>query len=243
MVVNQSKTEAILFNNEKSSTQISIRIGQDMIKTKPSIKALGINIDDKLNWDTHIHSLTQKMKSLTSGMWIIANKLSRDMILRILTAQVFSILYYSCVVWLTPCLSSSNMKKVERLHYTSLRVALKDRKRRLNREKIDALTKRMPPRTWMKYSSTSFFIKIVRDCMPTRLKSQIMSNSYQERRKPGLLFSRDTSSNKNGQKAIQNWIGTFLRDINFNWINTAKKVNDDYLRVHLKKCFNNQLTN
>jgi len=138
----------------------------------------------------------------------------------------------------TPSLSRNNFKRVESMHYTALRVAIKDRKRRVNREKIDHLTKRMPPHFWMKYSATSLFIKIIRDCMPIRLRNQLMTNTYVERRKPGRLFSRDTSSNKNGQKSMQNWIGLFLKQINFDWTNTRNPITDDYLRIHLKKCFN-----
>jgi len=237
MVVNKSKTEAILFSNAKTIPQLAIKIDGDTIKTRQSIKALGVHIDEKLSWDVQIHSLAQRLKGLTSGLWIIANKLSREMILRILTAQVFSILYYGCPVWLTPSLSRHNFKRIERMHYTALRVAIKDRRKRVNREKIDSITKRMPPHSWMKYSSTSTFIKINRDEMPTRLRQNLSKNTFQERRKPGRLYSRDTSTCKNGQKSMKNWIGTFLRQLNFDWINTGRHITDDYLRVHLKKCF------
>jgi len=73
--------------------------------------------------------------------------------------------------------------------------------------------------------------------LKTSSHSLLNKNTFQERRKPGRLYSRDTSTCKNGQKSMKNWIGTFLRQLNFDWINTGRYITDDYLRVHLKKCF------
>jgi len=237
MVVNQAKTEKLIFSPNKSQASLTIRIGNDIIETKQNIKALGVIIDNKLSWDAHVHSLSQRLKGLTSGLWIIAKKLGRELLIRVLTAQVFSILYYSCQVWLTRVLSIKNLKRIERIHYAALRIAMNDRKKRLNRGYIDRSTRRMSPSTWMKYASTSFFIRITRDCMPTRLREKVLKNSYTERRNPQQLFSRDVSSSMNGRKSMCNWIGNFLRQIDFKWFDITPPINDDYLRINLKKAF------
>jgi len=69
------------------------------------------------------------------------------------------------------------MKRIETAHYTALRVAIKDRKSSKDREKIDHLKRGMPPRSWMKFSAASFYIEVIRDCMPTRLKLALTQNS------------------------------------------------------------------
>jgi len=137
-----------------------------------------------------VHSIVQKLKGLTGGLWIISNKMNREMMIRIITAQVFSILYYGCQLWLTPSLSYNNIKKIESVHYAALRVSIKDRKRKTKRDFIDHATRRMAPKLWMKYSATSLYIKIIRDCMPTRLRSSLLMNTYQENRKGTPLPAR-----------------------------------------------------
>jgi len=234
MVVNQSKTELIIFNNDKTPPLRTVRVGNDTISTKTNIKALGVLIDNKLSCYAHVHSVTQRLKGLMAGLWIIASKLDKGMLIRIITAQIFSILYYSCQLWLTPSLSYNNIKRIESAHYTALRVALKDGKRKLSRSCIDDITQRMYPRLWMKFSALSFFIKVTRDCMPTRLKLAITQNAYQEIRKIGQLFSRDTSNCKNGHKAMKNWIGLYLRQINLQWFNLQMAISYHNIRIQLK---------
>jgi len=52
-------------------------------KRKSSVKVLEIYIDGKLSWETH-----RKLKGLTSGIWIMANKLNKEMKIRILSAPI-----------------------------------------------------------------------------------------------------------------------------------------------------------
>jgi len=167
------------------------------------------HINNKLTWDTHVNSVSQGLKGPTARLRIIANKLNKGMMIRIITAQIFSILCSSCQLMLTPSLSYNNMKRIKTAYYMALRVAIKDGKRKINRARIDNLTRWMHPRSWMKFSATSFNIRVTRDCMPIRLKQAIIQICYSETRKQGLLFSKDTSACKNGHKSMKNWIGIF----------------------------------
>jgi len=62
-------------------------------------------------------------------------------------------------------LSCKNIKRIETSHYSRI----KDFKKTISRECITSITKRMPPKTWMKYYATKLAIKIIRDAAPTNL--------------------------------------------------------------------------
>jgi len=239
MVINHSKTELILFTKVKAlrEEKISLKAGNSTINSVDSIRALGVSIDKKLEWTTHINNISKKFSSLMSGLRIIANKLDRCQTLRVVTSQVFSILYYASPVWLTTELSCKNMRRVESMHFSALRLAIKDYKRSINRDNITRQTKRMTPTSWMKYSSASMAIKIIRDQLPNLLHRKIMGNAYQEARKPHQLYTYDSSHNKHGKKGFHNWINTIFKEIKFPWTGLHKPISNDLLRIRLKETF------
>jgi len=62
-------------------------------------------------------------------------------------------------------------------------------------------------------------IQIIWDAAHTTLYQKIMTNSYQERRKPFIIYTYDGSHNKHGKKGFHNWIILPMKQINFPWIN------------------------
>jgi len=84
---------------------IIINVKGSAVETKEVIKALGVQIDKGLTWIPHIASLKKRIMSVIGGVRMIRNKLTKQQTTNVVTAQVFSILYYACVVWLTPTLN------------------------------------------------------------------------------------------------------------------------------------------
>jgi len=123
------------------------------------------------------------------------------------------------------------------MHFTALRLALKDHKRRMNRNNITIRTRRMNPKSWMKYAAASTAIKILRDQLPLSLYGKIMRNAYQEARKPKQIYTYDASHNKHGKKGFHNWINHVLREVKFPWIDLPKPISNDLLRIRLKETF------
>ena len=54
LVLNTKKTNYMVFTNRYINTNIDIKIGDENIKCAPSLKFLGITIDNKLTWHEHI---------------------------------------------------------------------------------------------------------------------------------------------------------------------------------------------
>ena len=59
--LNVSKTKFIIFGNRKLSNQIKIKFADVEIEQVQDTKFLGITIDNKLNWKTHINNLRTKV--------------------------------------------------------------------------------------------------------------------------------------------------------------------------------------
>jgi len=190
-------------------------VGTSNIKSQSTIKALGITIDKDLKRTQHVNDVVKKVTSLSSGLRIATRHLNIQQSLCIITSQIFSIIYYAAPVWLTSELGYNNLKRIEPIHYSTLRIGLKDFKKSQSREKINLDTKRMPPQTWMLFCTASTAMKIIRDEAPSNLHNKIMANAYKVRRKENFIYTYDNSHNKLRKKGFHNWINHILRRIKF----------------------------
>ena len=60
MIVNPEKFQAMLLEKRNENNQSCLKINNQTIKTTNCVKLLGINIDSKLNFDSHISDLCKK---------------------------------------------------------------------------------------------------------------------------------------------------------------------------------------
>ena len=123
MVVNQGKTEAVLFTRRKGENKISFGCGSETIKTGDGMKVLGVHFDANLNWKTHIKNTINKMNRLTSGLKFLQKRLSRNQFLKATTSQFYGLCYYGSSLWLGPHTQVSQIRKLNYLHYRILRIA------------------------------------------------------------------------------------------------------------------------
>jgi len=152
MKVNEDKTEVILFG--KDQPKVLVNVKGTPIESKNQIKALGIIIDKEILWRPHVTTLKKKIMKVVGGVRIVRNKLTEKQTTSIVTAQIFSILYYACSVWLTPSLNKKTLCSVESLHYRALRLIVRDYRQRLSRQVVTERTKRLPPLTWIFFDLT-----------------------------------------------------------------------------------------
>jgi len=233
MKVNEAKTEIIIFGKNMPSSNVSVK-GVN-VATKECIKALGVQIDKDLSWKTHIATLKKRVISVIGGMRMVRNKLTQTQATNVVTAQVFSILYYACAVWLTPSLSSDLKRTVNSLHYRSLRLIIRDYRHKICRTEVTERTKRLPPDKWAKFALASLYMNMYAVNQPRALLQNMSLNTFTQGRKPGFLFSFDHSRSRVGRQSTRNWLGQALNEITAPW--TDRLLTKDTVRIMLKKAF------
>ena len=60
MIVNPDKLQAIVIKKDKNMNEYKLRLGNVEISTKAKVELLGIQIDEKLNFDEHVSYLCKK---------------------------------------------------------------------------------------------------------------------------------------------------------------------------------------
>jgi len=107
----------------------------------------------------------------------------------IVTAQALLILYYDSAAWVTSLIAKVRTKRVESMHYQSVRLIIKDYRQRVYRKIIDMVTKRLPANLWAKYAGRNVVMNLKMLRQPVRLLYEMRKNLYPKKRKEGQLFS------------------------------------------------------
>ena len=77
MVINPDKFQAIILDKKKSNlTNISLTIDNQTIKSVASVELLGINLDDKLNFNLHISNICMSVANQLNALIRLKSYLS-----------------------------------------------------------------------------------------------------------------------------------------------------------------------
>ena len=95
------KTEVIFVNNKKSEQEASISAGACTIASKRSLKLLGVMIDDKLTFGSHVDYTCRKASMAVAALSrMMANSSAvRSSRRKVLASVTTSILRYGGPVW------------------------------------------------------------------------------------------------------------------------------------------------
>jgi len=154
--------------------------------------------------------------------------------MKVLTSQFYSMCFYGCAAWLFELTCFKDVRRLNSVHFRSLRIATRDFKRTQHRSDLDRLG-RARPSTWAKYLTTSLTIKTIRDGFPVILKENMMRNSSVVQHKPGRLKFFDGSTARIGSQMIDNRL-THMNSLHFDWLDG---LSDDRLRQNLTRNFKN----
>jgi len=199
MVVNKAKTELIVFN-KKDPPSLELTNG---VKSRESIKALGLNLTYNLKWDSHVSKTIAKTSYLINKVRFLRRWIDQDTALKIITSQFFGTIYYGAAVWLTSQLDSTSWKKLYSGHYRALRAAVGDYKRKIPKVVLDIISKRATPKQSANYTTASMAIKLYNGT-ETRLGETLRNRCYINDRHPkkGIFF--DNSKYKIGKQSFAN---------------------------------------
>ena len=108
--------------------------------------------------------------------------LNNDELLKLVTSQYFSILFYAAPLWMGS-LTCNLWKRINSAHYRALRAAIGDYKSTRKRSIIDQETKRAPPSKWAHYIVCSTVIKLYNQS-DTNIANLIRESVYVNDRMP-----------------------------------------------------------
>lgn len=120
------KTEMVLVSNCKQIGTAQIEFDDCLTTSKRQIKYLGVMIDDRLNFNSHIDYICDKAsKSQAAIARIMPNKAGpRSSTRRLIASVVTSILRYGCVVWADALERKRNRVKINSVYrLAAVRVA------------------------------------------------------------------------------------------------------------------------
>ena len=95
------KTELVIFKHQrkKLDSPIKIKLNRKRLYPSKSVKYLGINIDENLNWKQHIHDIAIKLNRANSVLYTIRNYVNKH-ILRTIYFSIFdSHINYANLIW------------------------------------------------------------------------------------------------------------------------------------------------
>ena len=120
LTVNTKKTNFMIFTNKKIDVNhINVRLGEADITQVPSIKFLGVTIDNKLTWKTHLDIVCNKI-SKNIGILYRIKFLPTNVLKMIYNAIIAPILDYGISVWGSA--ASSYLDRLFRLQKRAIRV-------------------------------------------------------------------------------------------------------------------------
>lgn len=112
------KTEVVLVNNRQSEQQAVVTTGGCEINSKRSLRQLGVMIDDKLNFSSHVEyackrasmAIAALSKIMSNSSAIVSSKR------RLLATVAVSILRYGAAAWSSALVAKRNVERLESTH-------------------------------------------------------------------------------------------------------------------------------
>ena len=117
--IDKCSTMVINEKNDLDSGCFKVYLGDQELENVSHMKYLGLHIDDKLKWDSHIANLSTKVNINNSRLRRARKILPLDILLKIHNSQNVPIIDYSATVWAN--FSQNNINLINRLEHMSAR--------------------------------------------------------------------------------------------------------------------------
>ena len=127
MIVNPDKFQAIIINrNKKDDKEYTLNFDNKIVKTSKEVTLLGIDIDNNLNFNKHIHDLIARAAGQLNYLCRNRKFLNQNARKILVESFILSNFNYCPLVW--HFCSSESMKKQEKIQERALKFLLDDHK-------------------------------------------------------------------------------------------------------------------
>jgi len=120
MIVNPDKFQALILGKHKQNDSIKLKINGSEIIPEKSVTLLGIEIDDKLNFNDHVKTICKKAGNKINAIGRIKNLLGQKEIEALVNTFVYSNFNYCPLIWHFSSKKSTN--KIEKIQERCLRL-------------------------------------------------------------------------------------------------------------------------
>ena len=120
MIANPSKFQAIILNKSKDHILTDINIEGHNIKSSDLVTLLGIDIDDKINFDSHIGKLCTKTGGQLNCLYRFNKYLSVSAKKLAINSYIYSNFSYCPLVW--HCSSTKSKNSIENMQKRALKL-------------------------------------------------------------------------------------------------------------------------
>jgi len=120
MNVNTSKTKELIIGSLRKDPPPALTVGDSTVERVATYKLLGINIDDRLRWDSHVSTICSKAASrLYFLKQLKRSGLSIDDLTLFYQTVIRPVLEYACPAWHT-CLNKGQSNQIETIQKRAL---------------------------------------------------------------------------------------------------------------------------
>lgn len=158
------------------------------------MKVLSVQFDHEMKFSEHISIVVNKAKKLNSVIRMIRKKLKVDQFLKAMARQ-----FYGSRLWLNGMNSFADLRRLNALHYRSLRKARRDFNGTISKSTLD-MTVRARPSVWGQYMIACTVIKSITRGAPINLHAEFKRNMFTERRR-----TLNQSSLMTQGERLENW--------------------------------------
>ena len=174
--LNVNKTSYILFHSSRKTVpdHKTIVLGQTKIKRESTAKFLGINLDENLNWKSHIKVKANQIARITAILSRLKHTLSINILKTIYSALILPHISYAIVAWGN--IKNVEMTRLKTLQRKAIRLVSKAKYnshadplfRKLNLMKIDDI---------YTVQCIKLYLKNNTDTLPPYHSQQLVTNS------------------------------------------------------------------
>ena len=112
-------------NKNEDSPSINVKIDEQVIKSSPDLKLLGVTLDDELRFSTQISDICKKASKKVGVLVRLRNMIPREAKLQLYKSAILPNLTYCHIVW--HFCKASDARKLERVQEWALHVVYNDR--------------------------------------------------------------------------------------------------------------------
>uniref|UniRef100_A0A1B6M2N5 Reverse transcriptase domain-containing protein n=1 Tax=Graphocephala atropunctata TaxID=36148 RepID=A0A1B6M2N5_9HEMI len=125
LLPNSSKTKYLSFyaSNKNTLSSTNICMGESILEEVETMKFLGLNIDSRLNWNTHVNQICKKISSGLYALRTMSSFSNQETLKKIYYAFIES--HISFGLCLYGCTSAENLNNILLLQKRAIRIMLK----------------------------------------------------------------------------------------------------------------------